>query len=217
MSDQTPVPEPVPAPAAAPVSTPVPAPYASAYPVPPPGGDLPAGPPTDEDVARARRFRRAAVKHVLQDAAAIVGGMAVLGAVCGVIWAFVVTPDQLIRFKDGIGQNELELSRTFAVDGWFAVIASVAGFAAGMVFGFKRTRDLVATVLLVLVGCVAAALIMWGVGHLIGPNDPTAVLKDAKVGDTADVPLDRPALAFFLAWPVSALAGLLIPLLSGND
>jgi len=160
---------------------------------------------------------RSTLVATAKDALVIIGLMALLGVVCGFLWSQLAEPDQLIRFKEGVGQDELQLSRVFGVDGWYAVIAAVAAFLAGLVFGFWRTRDLLATLVLLLVGCAVAAAVMWGVGHVLGPDDPSTLLQHADVGDTADAPLDRPAWAVFLAWPVPALAGILVPLLFGRD
>ena len=177
----------------------------------------PSWPPPHVESVQSDRDLKAVFLATLVDVAVIAGGMAVLGLVCGFIWAQVVEPAQLIRFETGVGQDELQLSRVFDADGWYALIAAVAGLLAGLGFGLWRTRDPLATVLLALAGCVAAALLMWRLGHLLGPDNPAAMLQQAPVGTHADVPLKRPEWPIFLAWPVSALSGMLVALLTRSD
>ena len=63
---------------------------------------------------------------------------------------------------------------------------------------------------------VAAALMLW-TGLLLGPDDPTTMLESAAVGTRADAPLEVAGTAVYLAWPMPALVGILIALLSRSD
>lgn len=157
------------------------------------------------------------VRGLVRDLAFIVGGLAVLGVVCGVIWSQAVDPVQLTRTESGIGQGELQLSRAFNADGWFVVVGAAGGLLGGLAAGFTRRRDLVATVLLVVVGCAVAALLMRLTGEALGPADPTRMLEAAEVGDTADAPLELTGFAPYLAWPIATFLGLLVPLLAQSD
>ncbi len=176
---------------------------------------LPSAAPLEpDDVGETHRSTPAAL---LREVAVVVGGMAVLGVVCGLIWSRVAEPAQFVRFATSIGQDELALSRDFNPDGWYAAIAAAAALGSGLVFGFWRTRNLLVTLVLVLMGCAAAALLMWWTGELFGPADPAAMLQEAPIGTRAAAPLGRPEWPIFLAWPTMALAGLLVPLLSRAD
>ena len=94
---------------------------------------------------------------------------------------------------------------------------ALRSMACGLVFGFLRRRDPLATVLLVMVGCVVAAALMLWTGLLLGPDDPTTMLESAAVGTRADAPLEVAGTAVYLAWPMPALVGILIALLSRSD
>jgi hypothetical protein len=172
-------------------------------------------PPYPED--HGETGPKVSVTEVLADVAVIVGGMALLGVIAGVVWARVATPPQLIRYQHNIGQDELQLSRLFAVDGWYAVIAAVGGLVGGLGFALLRRRDELVTLLLTVVGCVVAAFLMKATGHLLGPGDPTAALREAPVGAHVDAQLELKSFASMLAWPFTALVGGLVPLLSRSD
>jgi hypothetical protein len=195
---------------------------------PPSAYDGPADPSSPPDLAEpeedAAPVRRSGFA---KDAAVIVGSMALLGVLCGVLWAVLVDPAQLIRTNAPcqsiptgstcVGQDELQLSRQFAAEGWYAVIAAVTALMCGLAFGFWRRRDPMATLLLLMVGCAVAAVLMLWTGQLLGPSDPTSMLESAAVGKRADVPLDVAGIAAYLAWPMPALLGILVALFSRSD
>lgn len=174
------------------------------------------------------------VRGLLVDAAVVGLGMVVIAAVAGVVWSWVVEPSQYVRFEDRPGQDELALSQVFGVTAWYVVVAGVAGLLAGVLAGFLRVRNLVATLLLLVSMSLVAAVLMHLVGFELGPEDPQAMLQNAAPGTRADAPLLldlaelfriqlwglslelRLAVAY-LAWPIGCLAGMLIPLLGRSD
>lgn len=171
----------------------------------------------EEQAGTRRRSVRSAVLAFLADAAVIVPAMAIVGAAAGGVWSLLVTPPAQVRFEDGIGQDEVALSQVFPVDGWFVVCALVAAILAALLLGGLRKRDPLATLLLVVAGSVLAAYVMREVGPLLGPDDPAALLESAPVGTRADAPWELSSDVALLAWPVAALTGMLIILLSRAD
>jgi len=73
------------------------------------------------------------------DAVAVLGTFLLLGVVCGVLWWLLADPAAFTKTADGVEMSEVELIRRFDVDGWYAVIAAVAGmgyiFIATAFFG----------------------------------------------------------------------------------
>lgn len=150
----------------------------------------------------------------LGDVVAILGAFASVGLLAGVLWWLLVDPAEFTKAPDGGAMSELEVSRRFAADGWYAVIGSLAGFLAGLGLTWWRTRDFRLTTVLVVVGSVLAAWIMVTVGGALGPGDPDVALEEARRGDRVPVELAVSAVPFYLMWPVGALVGALMVLWS---
>jgi hypothetical protein len=165
-------------------------------------------------------------RAAVRDVAAVLGCLVVLGALCGALWSAVVTPAELTRLPNGGAMNETALSAQFGADGWYAVIAVVAGLLAGIVLTWWRSRDALWTAALLVLGAVVAAVVMAVTGHLLGPPDPRHALLATKVGSKVPESLTlgerslspfgpylKQTVMFYLAWPVGALAGCLAVLL----
>jgi hypothetical protein len=139
----------------------------------------------------------------------------VLGVVCGVLWWLLVDPAEYTRVRNGGGaMSEVELSKRFNADGWYAVIAVLAGFGSGLGVAWWRTRDFRLTTLLLVPGAALAAAVMALVGRALGPGDPHVTLASAELGQTVPVQLAVTATPSYLVWPVAVLAGALMVLWS---
>lgn len=148
-----------------------------------------------------------------RDAAAVLGVLLVVGVVCGVVWSQVVTPAQFTKLAQGGSMGEDELSKRFAADGWYVVIALVAGVLSGLGLAAWRRRDPLLTSVLLVLGSALAAVAMLVVGHLLGPGDPKAALEAAKVGAQVPQSLDVDTFIVYLSWPAGVLFGALFVLL----
>jgi hypothetical protein len=146
------------------------------------------------------------------DAAIIVGVLLVLGVLAGLLWPHLVDPVQVFRSQGGIVSDEVALAHQFDDDGWYAVLAAVAGAVAGGVLTLWRSRDPVATVLLLVLGAGAAAWGMAQVGTAVGPPDPATVLADAAPGATAVAQVEVHAAAAYFVWPIAVLFGAVVVL-----
>ncbi|HSV39088.1 MAG TPA: hypothetical protein VLI04_10035 [Nocardioidaceae bacterium] len=154
---------------------------------------------------------------LLMDVVTIVGSLLVLSVACGAIWAAVVTPAQLIHFDGAVARDMIQYGAIFGMDGWYAAIGGAAGLSAGLALGLWRRRDPLATLVLLMAGCALAAVVMRWTGTLLGPTDPTSFLQTAPIGTSADGPIDVTGAATYLAWPIPALIGNLIALVSRTD
>lgn len=169
-------------------------------------GAHPADGPTPDTVGRAHPAAR--------DALVIVGCYVLLGVVGGLLWWLLVDPAVFTKVSDGGSMGELELGRRFNGDGWYAVIGAVAGLVSGVAITRWRSRDLVLTTILLVVGACVAAAVMAVTGHLLGPGDTDVALAAADEGAQIPIQLEVTAKAGYLVWPIAALVGSLFVLWS---
>jgi len=173
-----------------------------------PSSDV-AAPPDPAAAAPGRR------SGALADAAFVLGVLAGLGVLCGVLWWLLVTPAEFTRVASGGGEmGEVDLGRRFGADGWYATLAALAGLPAGFALTWWRARDYLLTAGLLVVGACVAAGLSLGVGYLLGPPKPDAVLAHAAAGVRVPVQLTLQAHTALLVWPLAVLLGSLVVLLS---
>jgi len=151
---------------------------------------------------------------VVRDVVAVLGAYVALGVLCGLAWWLLVEPAMFTKLRGGGSMNELELGKRFDGDAWYAVIAALTGLVSGAVISWWRSRDLLATTVLLLIGAGIAATLMTVTGYLLGPGAPDAALAAAKVGEQVGVQLEVTAWAAYLVWPISVLIGGLMVLWS---
>ena len=154
---------------------------------------------------------------VLADVVAVLATLLVAGALAGVVWSVAVDPAEFTKTaRGGATMGEVELSKRFAVDGWYAVIAVVAGFACGLGLIWWRHRDFRLTTLLLLPGSALAAAAMALVGGYLGPQNPDAALVGVQNGETVAVQLEVAAASSYLMWPIGVLLGAVMVLWSST-
>lgn len=158
-----------------------------------------------------RRLGQGAVADVVT----VLGVFLVVGAVCGLIWWLAVDPAEFVRTPDGGGaMGEVQLSKRFDPDGWYSVIAVVAGFLSGLGLSWWRSRDFRLTTVLLVPGAALAAATMALVGRALGPPDPHVTLVHAPRGAMVPVELAVSATPTYLMWPIAVLFGALMVLWS---
>ena len=171
---------------------------------------------------------RSRLRDVVVDLTIVLGGMVLLGVLCGVLWWLLVDPPAFTKLRDGGVMREHDLSRQFSADGVYVVVATVAGLVGGLLLTWWRSRDVLLTSVLLVVGAVLAAATMELTGQLLGPGDPGSTLAAVEVGSQVPEPLDvgvagglrqgdgLDAFSVYLAWPISVLAGALVVLLNAT-
>jgi hypothetical protein len=145
----------------------------------------------------------------IADVVVVLACYLVLGVACGVVWWLLVEPALFTKVHGGGTMSELQLSKEFNGDGWYAVIAAVVGISSGLVLTWWRSRDYLLTTVLLVPGSVLAAAVMAFVGHALGPGNPDAALATVQVGQHVPDQISVAAWATYLVWPIGVLVGAL--------
>jgi apolipoprotein N-acyltransferase len=144
---------------------------------------------------------------LVRDTAVVIGWFLVAGVAAALVWWKLTPLAEYTRTATNGEMGEEQLARQVSADGWFFVIAAVAGLASGIALLFLRRRDPLAMVILVTVGGLLATWVMLRVGLWLGPPDPSKVLPDAAVGAKVPLQLKPQAAGVHFVWPIAALLG----------
>lgn len=148
----------------------------------------------------------------------------VLGAVCGWIWHGLWEAPTGVVFEDQWYLNPSGPDVGFSGTATYVLVAAVAGLFAGLGLALLRGHETL-TLVTVVVGSVLAGLLMYGVGHALGPADPRPLAQGRE--DFAKLPSDlhlaapdesrRPLRSTAMAaFPSGALSGLVAVYLVGR-
>ena len=136
-------------------------------------------------------------------------GLAVAGAVAGVLWKLVAPVAKIRMETDGGFYVDPSPRQYIEADLCFAGISLVIGVVAGLlVWRFLRAQP-TADVLSLAVGGTAASLLTWLVGKYLGRLDRAAALK-AKVGTIVSDSLDLGAKGLLVLLPLAAVGTWLV-------
>ncbi|MBO2465890.1 hypothetical protein J4709_50880 [Actinomadura sp. LCR2-06] len=133
--------------------------------------------------------------------------MTVLGPLAGLLWAntiprvsyLIIQGEPLIADPEGEGP--------IGIDGRFALIGLVAGLLCGAVaYAARGRRNDIALILGLAAGGVAASLLAWRTGHLVGLGHFHDVVRHARDGATVTGVADLGAKGVLMFWPVVAVA-----------
>jgi len=158
------------------------------------------------------------VRADLRSSVAIVLAFAVAGGLAGLVWWWLA-PRVDFRITDTgpalIGSPSEEV--LVADDTVLLAILAVVGLLGGTAAWFLRRRRGVATVLALAVGGVAAGLVAWQVGELLGAGPTEAQLAD--VGGVVTSSLTLGSLAVLAGAPFTALLAYVVAVLyaPGDD
>lgn len=145
------------------------------------------------------------------DVLVVIGAYLLVGVVCGALWWWLWDPAVFTKVRGGGGSmGEVQLGRRFAADGWYVVIAAGAGLLLGVGMMLWRSRDVLLSTVLVVLGSGVAAAVMAVVGNLLGPVDPDVALAAVAPGAKVPTQLDVNSFVVYLVWPITTLVGALV-------
>lgn len=163
-------------------------------------------------VISERLGKRAAVRQTLVTVLVFV----VAGAIAGALWFWLWSPapETDAYLIDG-GRPFFDDDLEFRSTGIYLMVAVPFGLVLGALFMWIHDRDELFTLGVVVVGAVAAGLVMAGVGSLIGPGQPESIDVNAAHPNgfpTVKAALDASPVAWFLGLPGGALVGCVVVL-----
>lgn len=146
-----------------------------------------------------------------------VTSMLLLGVVAGFVWLWLAHPAEWeVRTGGNIVLTEAASRDQFSV----IVVFVVVGAIASLVWAWVTTvvlRDLGWFLTpLVIVSTMAASVIAWRIGVLLGPAGPLAAVNPA-VGDKLPSKLAVDGVTPFLVWPIVGLLGVLGATWTGQE
>ncbi|WP_132836469.1 DUF2567 domain-containing protein [Streptomyces sp. BK205] len=151
----------------------------------------------------------------LREAAVITVGVAVVGALLGVLWWWLAPHVPLVGDVDERGSwvvylKDTEGEQAVGVDGTFTLLALAFGLLSALAVFLWRRRGGVPLVVGLAVGGLLGSLLAWRVGMWLGPtSDVLAHAKSVGKGVTFSAPLRMGAKGALLVW---SFAGLVVHL-----
>lgn len=150
------------------------------------------------------------MKTEVREAVVVALGVAVTGALLGVLWWWLAPHVPLVG--DVVGKNwvvylkDSEGEQAIGVDGTFALLALAFGAVTALVTFLARRRGGVPLVVGLAVGGLLGSLLAWRLGIWLGPSqDVVAHAKSVGKGVTFSAPLKLGAKGALLAWSLGAL------------
>ncbi|HTY72815.1 MAG TPA: hypothetical protein VMI11_10395 [Actinomycetes bacterium] len=166
---------------------------------------LPAGGVPPVPTAPSAQRGSYVVRRELLIGLLIVGGLALVGILAGLLWAWVApTLRAEINGSGQVAVLSTEPEDAIAADGWFAIIATVVGLAAGFRIWWQTRGHEPAAVGGIVVGGLVGSLTMLGVGGLMRPGN-LVVAASAGEGTALHGALQVHATGVLLLESVSAL------------
>jgi hypothetical protein len=139
-----------------------------------------------------------------------IGGFAVLGLVGARLWWSATDLPAYLVTRKGDSLDELQLGRFFNSPGWFLLIGLGLGLVGGLVFGAVYRRHGLTVVIAVFAGGFLASYLCYHYGVTLDQGPVKPRLRAAQPGDRVPVELSLGADGVRLAWPIAALAGVLV-------
>lgn len=146
------------------------------------------------------------MKHEVREAAIIMVGVALAGALLGALWWRLAPQVPLIADGDAVYLRDTEGEQAIGVDGSFTLLALAFGAASALIVFLVRRRAGVPLVVALTVGGLLGSLLAWRLGVWLGPTqDVAAHAREVGEGVTFSAPMKLSAKGALVAWPLAAL------------
>lgn len=137
----------------------------------------------------------------------------VAGVIAAWLWVQWADPPTYQVLKSSAIMGEEEAGRQFGVDVTFALVGLGLAVPLGFLAGSRWHRVGWPLIVGAAASAALAAVVAWQLGEVWGPSDPAEEWHSAQVGDQVPEQLAVHAKGLLLAWPIGALAGLILAVL----
>ncbi|TIC88628.1 hypothetical protein E8D34_02815 [Nocardioides sp. GY 10113] len=165
--------------------------------------------------------RRGAVLAATRAAVGLLAVALILGVVAGRLWWAwwsPAMPGRVYDTVDGLAWYPDPLdpgfAHVFSGTAQFVVIGFAAGLLLGLLGGLVTRQRAIFGLVAVVVGSLLGLVITYRTGIAASPADPATLLGDAAAGDQLPGHLQVSGWTPYLAWPVGALFGFLVVMVS---
>lgn len=132
------------------------------------------------------------------------------GVLSAVLWSQLAEPPMASVRAAQVFTGGDELARQFGMDVTFAWTSVLPALPTGALAGALWHRHGWVQAVAVTVGGVAAGILAWRVGLMLGPGELSERLASASAGDRLPNPLQLDSLGLLLTAPVAGLTGFVL-------
>lgn len=147
---------------------------------------------------------------LVRSAVLTVLALALGGALSAILWSQLADPPLAQVAEGQVFTAGGELARQFGMDVTFAWTSAVPALPIGALAGGLWHRHGWVQAVAVAVGGIAAGVVAWRLGLMLGPGELTDRLGTASVGDRLPNALELDSLGLVLSAAVAALAGFVL-------
>ncbi|MDQ3627722.1 MAG: hypothetical protein M3419_02710 [Actinomycetota bacterium] len=153
---------------------------------------------------------RPATGVLVRSAASTVLALVLGGALSAVLWSQLADPPMAQVQAARVLTGGDELTRQFGMDVTFAWTSALPALPIGALVGALWHRHGWVQAVAVMLGGIAAGLLAWRLGMVLGPGELADRLPSASVGDRLPNALQLDSLGLLLSAAVAALVGFVL-------
>ncbi len=149
------------------------------------------------------------MRRTVAQVVALVVVLLVLAAGAAVLWVALASPPQWQVTQQGVVLTEEASGAQVGVELLFVALGAAVAVLWGLVAGFVLRRLGWVVVPLTVAATLAASVLTWRLGVLLGPDGPEAV-RSPQLGDSISARLAVDSPASFVVWAIAGLVGVLV-------
>jgi hypothetical protein len=160
-----------------------------------------------EEASAPRTAQRGDDRTLLMASGVALLAFVVGGVVSALLWLWFADLPYSVVEEGNAYQGAQQLERQFGIDAAFTWAALLVAVPLGALVGLRWHRVGWPLAFTLMLAAAVASVIAWQLGGLLGPEEPSTLLAEARNGDRLYDSLRLHARGLLLAPPVGALVG----------